>query len=116
MDYSGLFSAERFQNHASFLSIPAHLIKFQNSFISLQFNGDIMNVKIEESWKEVLKDEFDKPYFHNIIQHLKTEKAQGKTIYPPGSLIFNAFNKTPINNVKAVILGQDPYHGAGQAH
>jgi uracil-DNA glycosylase len=74
-----------------------------------------MNVKMEESWKEVLKDEFKKPYFKNIVEHLKTEKAQGKTIYPPGSLIFNAFNQTPIDNVKVVILGQDPYHGPKQA-
>ncbi|MET0391890.1 MAG: uracil-DNA glycosylase [Chitinophagaceae bacterium] len=75
-----------------------------------------MDVKIEASWKKVLKDEFAKPYFPQIVQHLKTEKAQGKTIYPPGSLIFNAFNTTPFDNVKVVILGQDPYHGPGQAH
>ena len=75
-----------------------------------------MDVKIEPSWKEVLKTEFNKPYFQQITFHLKTEKSQGKTIYPPGSLIFNAFDKTPIKNVKVVILGQDPYHGPGQAH
>lgn len=75
-----------------------------------------MDVKIEPSWKEALKNEFTKPYFQQIALHLKTEKTQGKTIYPPGSLIFNAFNKTPFDNVKVVILGQDPYHGAGQAH
>ncbi len=75
-----------------------------------------MDVKIEESWKEVLKQEFEKPYFQQIPLHLKTEKSQGKTIYPPGSLIFNAFNTTPVNNVKVVIIGQDPYHGPGQAH
>lgn len=74
-----------------------------------------MNVKIEASWKEVLEDEFKKPYFKQIRDHLQTEKAQGKTIYPPGPLIFNAFEKTPINKVKAVIIGQDPYHGPGQA-
>lgn len=74
-----------------------------------------MSVKIEESWKEVLDAEFTKPYFKQLTQHLKTEKEQGKTIYPPGSLIFNAFNHTPFPNVKAVILGQDPYHGPGQA-
>ena len=74
-----------------------------------------MQVKIEASWKEQLKDTFKKPYFKQITEHLKTEKAQGKTIYPPGSLIFNAFEKTPFDNVKAVILGQDPYHGPGQA-
>jgi uracil-DNA glycosylase len=74
-----------------------------------------MNVKIEESWKEVLEDEFKKPYFKQITEHLKTEKAQGKIIYPPGSLIFNAFKHAPIDSVKIVVLGQDPYHGPGQA-
>jgi uracil-DNA glycosylase len=74
-----------------------------------------MNVKIEASWKEVLKDEFTKPYFKQISDHIKTEKEQGKIIYPAGSQIFNAFEKTPFHNVKVVILGQDPYHGAGQA-
>jgi uracil-DNA glycosylase len=75
-----------------------------------------MDVKIEESWKQALKDEFSKPYFEQIPRHLKTEKSQGKTIYPPGPLIFNAFNTTPFNKVKVVILGQDPYHGPKQAH
>jgi uracil-DNA glycosylase len=75
-----------------------------------------MNVTIEASWKEVLKEEFKKPYFKGIAEHLKTEKAQGKTIYPPGSLIFHAFDKTPLPKVKVVILGQDPYHGPRQAH
>lgn len=75
-----------------------------------------MDVKIEASWKEMLKDEFSKPYFQQISLHIKTEKSQGKTIYPPGSLIFNAFNTTPFDKVKVVILGQDPYHGPGQAH
>ena len=75
-----------------------------------------MDVQIEESWKAVLKPEFSKSYFQNIVTFLKTEKMAGKTIYPPGSLIFNAFNTTPFDNVKVVILGQDPYHGPGQAH
>lgn len=74
-----------------------------------------MDVKIENSWKEQLQKEFTKPYFLQIVTHLKTEKATGATIYPPGSLIFNAFNTTPFNEVKVVILGQDPYHGPGQA-
>ena len=74
-----------------------------------------MDVKIEPSWKALLQDEFKKPYFKQIVDHLKTEREQGKTIYPPGSLIFNAFNQTPFDQVKVVILGQDPYHGAGQA-
>jgi uracil-DNA glycosylase len=72
--------------------------------------------KIEESWKEVLNDEFHKPYFAAIKQFILTQKEKGKVIYPPGSLIFNAFNLTPFDKVKVVILGQDPYHGAGQAH
>lgn len=75
-----------------------------------------MDVRIEASWKEVLKQEFNKPYFLQVAAHLKTEKASGATIYPPGPLIFNAFNTTPFKEVKVVILGQDPYHGAGQAH
>jgi len=75
-----------------------------------------MDVQIEQSWKEVLQQEFTKPYFQQIITFLKTEKASGKIIYPPGGLIFNAFLQTPFNEVKVVILGQDPYHGPGQAH
>lgn len=75
-----------------------------------------MDVQIEDSWKEKLKDEFDKPYFSNIVNHLKTEREQKKVIYPPGKMIFNAFNSTPFDKVKVLILGQDPYHGPGQAH
>ena len=74
-----------------------------------------MNVKIEASWKKVLEDEFKKPYFKQITEHIKTEKEQGKIIYPPGPLIFNAFEQTPFDNVKVVLLGQDPYHGPKQA-
>ncbi|MGE9314361.1 uracil-DNA glycosylase [Niabella sp. CJ426] len=75
-----------------------------------------MDVQIEASWKEKLKEEFDKPYFSNIVNHLKTEREQKKIIYPPGKMIFNAFNSTPFDKVKVLILGQDPYHGPGQAH
>jgi uracil-DNA glycosylase len=75
-----------------------------------------MDVKINDTWKEVLKAEFNKPYFLQIVAFLRTEKMAGKTIYPPGQLIFNAFNKTPFDNVKVVLIGQDPYHGPGQAH
>ena len=75
-----------------------------------------MDVKIEASWKEVLAEEFNKPYFKQIAQHLKTEKDQGKIIYPPGSQIFHAFEATPFDKIKVVILGQDPYHGPKQAH
>lgn len=75
-----------------------------------------MQVKIEESWKIRLKEEFEKPYFLQLIEHLKAEKALNKQIYPAGTNIFNAFDSTPFDQVKLVILGQDPYHGAGQAH
>lgn len=75
-----------------------------------------MDVQIHPSWKAVLKDEFSKTYFQQLVTFLKTEKAQGKIIYPPGPLIFNAFNQTPFEKVRVVILGQDPYHGPGQAH
>ena len=73
------------------------------------------NIKIEEGWKEALIDEFEKPYFGQIKSFLIQEKQVGKTIYPPGSLIFNAFNSTPLSKLKVVILGQDPYHGPGEA-
>lgn len=75
-----------------------------------------MDIKIESSWKEVLKEEFSQPYFEQIVGFLKTEKAAGKIIYPPGPLIFNAFDKTPFKKVKVVLLGQDPYHNPSQAH
>jgi uracil-DNA glycosylase len=74
------------------------------------------NVNIDQSWKKVLADEFAHPYFAEIKQFILVEKQKGKRIYPPGSQIFNAFNLTPFDKVKVVILGQDPYHGAGQAH
>jgi uracil-DNA glycosylase len=74
-----------------------------------------MDVKIESSWKEQLTSEFEKPYFANLVQFVKHEYAT-QTIYPKGSLIFNAFTKTPFDRVKVVILGQDPYHEPGQAH
>ncbi len=75
-----------------------------------------MDVNIESSWKEVLKNEFTKTYFLEIATFLKMEKNAGKIIYPPGPLIFNAFTQTPFNKVKVVIIGQDPYHNPGQAH
>ena len=74
-----------------------------------------MDVKIEDSWKNALHKEFTKPYFLQIATHLKTERATKAVIYPPGSLIFNAFEHTPFDKVKVVILGQDPYHGPQQA-
>ncbi|MEO7427347.1 MAG: uracil-DNA glycosylase [Fibrobacteria bacterium] len=72
--------------------------------------------KIDPSWKDRLAGEFRKPYFAELKKFLKAEKSDGAVIYPPGPLIFNAFNKTPFDAVKLVILGQDPYHGPGQAH
>ncbi len=74
------------------------------------------SVQIEESWKKVLADEFEKPYFQLIKKFIVEQKAKGKKVYPPGQLIFNAFNLTPFDSLKVVIIGQDPYHGAGQAH
>ena len=72
-------------------------------------------VTIEDSRKKVLESEFDKPYFQSLIDFLKKEKTDWETIYPPGSLIFNAFSLTPFDQVKVVVLWQDPYHGPGQA-
>ena len=76
---------------------------------------EAINPKIEESWKVLLSDEFNKDYFVKLKQFLLEEKKQ-HTIYPRGSDIFNAFNFTPFKKIKVVILGQDPYHGNGQAH
>lgn len=73
-------------------------------------------VKLEKSWKEALSAEFAQPYMQQLSDFLRQEKQQGKVIFPPGSLIFNALNLTPLLGVKVVILGQDPYHGPGQAH
>ncbi len=74
-----------------------------------------MDVKIEQSWKTRLQNEFEKEYFINLTNFVKKE-YNSFTVYPPGRLIFNAFDKCPFENVKVVILGQDPYHGPGQAH
>jgi uracil-DNA glycosylase len=74
------------------------------------------NVQIESSWKAVLHDEFEKPYFQQLKSFLYQEKAQGVKIFPPGKMIFSAFDATPFDKVRVVILGQDPYHGMGQAH
>jgi uracil-DNA glycosylase len=73
-----------------------------------------VNPQIEASWKEVLKDEFEKQYFTELKEFLVAEKSKF-TVYPPGGLIFNAFNLTPFDKVRVVLLGQDPYHGPGQA-
>ncbi len=75
----------------------------------------VQNVQIEESWKRVLAEEFQQPYFAAIKAFLVQEKKAGKVIYPPGPLIFNAFDTTPFDQVRVVILGQDPYHNPGEA-
>src|SRR5574344_648842 len=72
-------------------------------------------VQIESSWLDKLQTEFNKPYFDELIQFVKMEYSQGPC-YPPGSLIFNAFNLCPFSQVKVVLIGQDPYHEPGQAH
>lgn len=78
--------------------------------------SQVDRVKLEDSWKAALQAEFEQPYMKELGAFLRSEKAAGKIIYPPGPLIFNALNSTPVDRVRAVILGQDPYHGAGQAH
>ncbi|MBR5594103.1 MAG: uracil-DNA glycosylase [Bacteroidaceae bacterium] len=75
-----------------------------------------MDVRIEQSWKEILANEFEKDYFTRLTQFVKEEYNSGTPIYPPARLIFNAFDHCPFEKVKVVILGQDPYHGAGQAN
>ncbi len=74
-----------------------------------------LDVKIEQSWKVLLQEEFDKPYFAELTEFVRAEYKSYR-IYPPGSQIFNAFNLCPFDKVKVVIIGQDPYHGPGQAH
>lgn len=74
-----------------------------------------MNVRIEESWKKHLQTEFDKPYFDELVRFVRNEYAT-HTVYPPGKQMFAAFDACPFDNVKVVILGQDPYHEPGQAH
>ncbi|MBO7224032.1 MAG: uracil-DNA glycosylase [Kiritimatiellae bacterium] len=74
-----------------------------------------MDVKIEETWKEILQPEFNAPYFANLVSFVKSAYKSG-IVYPPGAQIFEAFNRTPFDKTKIVILGQDPYHGPNQAH
>jgi len=73
-------------------------------------------IKLEAGWKQALQGEFEQPYMRQLGDFLRSEKAAGKVVYPPGPLIFNALNSTPLDKVKVVIIGQDPYHGPGQAH
>ena len=76
----------------------------------------MIDPQIESSWKEILRDEFQKPYFAEIKNFLQKEKSEWKTIYPAWNMIFNAFDKTPFDKVKVVIIWQDPYHGEWEAH
>jgi len=75
-----------------------------------------MNVRMETGWKQALSEEFVQPYFIQLADTLKKEIAGGQVVYPPGPLIFNAFDQTPFDKLRVVILGQDPYHNPGQAH
>lgn len=75
-----------------------------------------MFVKLEESWKETLKEEFEKEYMKKLLHYLQIQISAGKVIYPQNNLIFNVFERTPFTQTKVVILGQDPYHGPNQAH
>ena len=79
-------------------------------------NDTAVNPQIEEGWRKILEEEFSKEYLKELKVKLVEEYKKGIVVYPPGKQIFNAFNLTPFNNVKVVILGQDPYHGSGQAH
>ena len=79
-------------------------------------NDTPAGIKLHPSWLSLLRDEFEQPYLKSLKQFLAKEKQRGKAIFPPGNLIFNAFNSTPFDAVKVVILGQDPYHGPNQAH
>src|SRR5690606_7299198 len=104
------------------IKLPVNLVLFGPTIcITASFKSSIhieqptVRVQIEPSWANVLEDEFGKPYFHNLVQFLRTEKENKKIIFPKGSQIFNAFNTTPFDKTKIVILGQDPYHGPGQA-
>ncbi len=74
------------------------------------------NINLHDSWKSMLEEEFGKPYFISLKQFLLDEKTNGKKVYPPGSQIFAALDNTPFDNIKVVLLGQDPYHGEHQAH
>lgn len=78
--------------------------------------SDNQRIRLEPGWKAALNEEFAQPYMRELGEFLRSEKANGKEIYPPGPLIFNALDSTPLDQVKVVIIGQDPHHGPGQAH
>ena len=85
--------------------------------MEVQAETDVkIDPKLEPGWKNALQKEFDQPYMSSLKKFLISEKQKGISVYPPGNQIFSAFNLTPFDKVKVVILGQDPYHGAGQAH
>jgi uracil-DNA glycosylase len=84
--------------------------------MSLGMSAEVDRVKLEPGWKAALQGEFEQPYMRQLAEFLRAQKAAGKVIFPPGPLIFNALNLTPLSQLKVVILGQDPYHGPGQAH
>ena len=87
-----------------------------NAYKSINLRRNlVMNVKIDKSWKELLQPEFEKPYFKELTRFVKTEYAT-ETCFPKGNQIFEAFNLCKLNDLKVVIIGQDPYHGEGQAH
>ena len=75
-----------------------------------------MNIRMEDGWKAALAPEFEKPYFKTLTDTIRAELLAGQVLYPPAKLIFNAFDSTPFEQVRVVLLGQDPYHGPGQAH
>lgn len=79
-------------------------------------NSKSASIQLDQTWLDVIGGEFDKPYMTKLREFLHQEKTNGQKIFPPGSLIFNALNTTPFDKVRVVIIGQDPYHGAGQAH
>lgn len=79
-------------------------------------NGVESRVKLTDSWQQLIGDQFDEPYMRELSEFLRAEKRAGKRIYPPGNEMFAALNATPVEAVKVVVIGQDPYHGAGQAH
>ena len=95
--------------------LPALHQPVEISIFGLQLARTMADVKIEPGWKQVLATEFDKPYFRQLTDFVRQEYRQYR-IYPPARLIFNAFDSCPFDQVKVVIIGQDPYHGAGQAH
>jgi len=82
----------------------------------MEVRQKLVNDQHEDTWREVLSEEKEKPYFKKILAHIEAERAAGKIIYPPNADMFNALSLTPFSEVKVVIIGQDPYHGPGQAH